>query len=99
MLAGNGDGTFGPAVNLGTGGSDLQVLDVNGDGKLDIAVVDARGNLDIYAGNGDATFGAGKLFSTGSLSLLGGADFNGDGVIDLFSDTLGNGVAVLLNAR
>ena len=42
VLLGNGDGTFQPAVQYGTGGSppSLAIADFNGDGKFDLAVAD-----------------------------------------------------------
>src|SRR5262249_1520233 len=43
ILLGNGDGTFQAATNYGTGNSPFgfTVADLNGDGKLDFAVVDS----------------------------------------------------------
>jgi hypothetical protein len=45
LLLGNGDGTFTPSADspypVGSGASGLAVADFNGDGKLDLAVVNA----------------------------------------------------------
>lgn len=74
ILLGNGDGTFQPAVNYGTASSptSLWVADLNGDGKLDLAVVTspgctfirfqncvpqaAPGRISVLLGFGDGTF-------------------------------------------
>ena len=72
VLLGNGDGTFRPAVTYETGGYlsfSVALGDLNGDGKLDLVVVndcgavpiDFEGNcpyatLDVMFGNGDGTF-------------------------------------------
>jgi hypothetical protein len=66
-----------------------RLVDFNGDGKADIAGIDANNDMKLYTGNG-----AGRLVGTGSeMWILGGhwasfkhivaADFNGDGKVDI----------------
>ena len=91
VLLGKGDGTFVAPATFTTGGSgegQIVVGDFNGDGKLDIAVVNQSDNtLSILLGNGDGTFQApkitGALASDGNLGAIAAADFNGDGKLDL----------------
>ncbi len=92
VLLGKGDGTFAAPVGYSTGGSSggsIAVEDFNGDGKLDIAVVNQSDNtVSLLLGNGDGTFQAGKvvtaaLATDGFLGTLVAADFNRDGKIDL----------------
>jgi len=100
VLLGNGDGTFQLPQSIGIGGSGLVALDVNGDHKMDIAIVDLAANTEVFLGNGDGTFAPGKIFGVASLSLTDKADFNQDGADDLLETTfMGNSVTVLLNAR
>ena len=107
VLAGNGDGTFQPAV--GSAGptnstiTQIQVADVNGDGKLDLIVSGAKSTTAFVAtmlGNGNGTFQAPieTDFSGTSAPSMVLADFNGDGILDLAYTTalsvqtlLGNG--------
>jgi len=66
ILLGNGDGTFQTHVDYGTGNqpNTVRVRDFNGDGKLDLAVVNynclsgpcSPGSVSILLGNGDGTF-------------------------------------------
>ncbi|MEI9978545.1 MAG: FG-GAP-like repeat-containing protein [Edaphobacter sp.] len=93
VLLGNGDGTFQPAKFRALGGLLFQpvLIDLNGDGKLDLVISDdpyppAQGNFATYIllGNGDGTFGyptAILPFYLNSLTLAG--DVNGDGHPDL----------------
>lgn len=72
ILLGNGDGTFQPPVTYESGeymSYSVALGDLNGDGKLDLALVNAcgtfptsydcpYGTVDLMFGNGDGTFGA-----------------------------------------
>jgi hypothetical protein len=96
VLLGNGDSTFQPAVAYGSGGAgavSVTVGDVNGDGKLDVVVVNQcvslsncnNGTVSVLLGNGDGTLKAAAPFSLPgaggyALSLV---DLNGDGKLDL----------------
>lgn len=86
ILIGNGDGTFKPPV-LHTlyGVTNLQLRDINNDGKLDVvAVAGLNGFLDVLLGNGNGTFQTAKNFGVflGRVTI-GVADLNGDGLLDV----------------
>lgn len=101
VLLGNGDGTFKPAViysNSTSGGciSTLALVDVNGDGKLDVVAnsgnSSTNGSFWVSLGNGDGTFQQGIPMSTPALCpggsgqgayLMLATDLNGDGKPDL----------------
>ncbi len=80
---GNGNGTFAPAVQLLSGSprDDVDVADINGDGRLDI-VSPVYPNTDVLLGNGDGTFSAAPSIS-GEPSSLAVDDLDGDGHLDL----------------
>ncbi|MGO8818369.1 MAG: beta strand repeat-containing protein [Terriglobia bacterium] len=101
VLLGNGNGTFQTNVDYATGTSPvaLVVADINGDGKLDLAVSNYNtNNVSVLLGSGDGTFGEHQDFPTGvGPDGLEAADFNGDGRMDLaVADSLDNNVSVLL---
>ena len=105
---GYGDGTFQTGSTLAACLFDcfpreLQILDLNGDGKLDIAVAAQETNaLAVLQGNGDGTFAAPLYFTTGNgpINMVAGP-FTGRRFPDVlvvngvFSEI--PGVAVLLN--
>ena len=83
FLAGAGTGT--PAVG-----------DFNGDGKLDLAVVNA--GVGVLLGNGDGTFLPAVQYTAGTQPLsIAAGDFNGDGRLDLaISDAASGAISILL---
>src|SRR5690348_8863232 len=66
---------------VGTNPIDAVVGDFNGDGKPDIAVLNAGSNtVSILLNNGDGTFQPAKNFDVGnSMNSIFIGDFNGDG--------------------
>lgn len=90
LLLGNGDGTFQSPVSYGTGGQyslSLVTGDFNGDGKLDIAVVNQSSSVSILLGNGDGTLQPAVVTTTGSINFgIAAADFNNDGKTDIAVD-------------
>lgn len=95
VLSGNGNGTFQTSIDYGTGRyRDTTVSsitagtigDFNGDGKLDLVVIDSAGTVSMFLGNGDGTFQSGIDFISGIFSSppsIVGGDFNGDGKLDI----------------
>ena len=76
-------------------------VDLNGDGKLDVAVGNQSGTLSILLGNGDGTFQTANTFIAGTqINSVAAADLNGDTSPDLIiSDATltSTQVGVLLN--
>jgi hypothetical protein len=100
VLLGKGNGTFKTAVTYSSGaasvfGSRVAVGDLNGDGKLDLAVATTgsgcgngcpKGLVAVLLGRGDGTFKKAKTYSTGGFDAIGWvaiADLNGDKKPDL----------------
>jgi hypothetical protein len=84
---------FTPAVSYPVGTNPVAIAagDLNGDGKMDLAVVASGdpatgddGGVSILLGNGDRTFGAATNISPGKRpNSIAVADFNGDHRLDL----------------
>ena len=90
VLLGNGDGTFQPAVDYDSVGSETEsvvVADVNGDGKPDIVLGngDSGPSVAVLLGNGNGTFQPGLGYETmvGGTNSIAVADLNGDGKLDV----------------
>ncbi len=98
LLAGNGDGTFDPAVNLpNTAGADspsIVATDLNGDARLDLAIAHSMACyvapcvtselMSVLMGNGDGTFQPARLVQVGrGMAKIAVGDFNRDGIKDL----------------
>lgn len=83
-----GSGTFGTATSytVGAGPRNVQVADLNRDGKLDIVTLDVTdGTLSMLLGNGDGTFAARTTLPTAPANAGPYAigDVNGDGKLDI----------------
>jgi hypothetical protein len=98
---------FSAPRNFNTGGSGptfVQTTDLNGDGKLDLVIVNSQGvDLAVLLGNGDGTFQPAATYGLGGGSAAGGAtggatvaDFNHDGKPDI-AVIAGGIVSVFLN--
>ncbi len=104
LLLGNGDGTFQPAMNLGTLLTGVSAIgDFNQDGKLDVAgaVISAplSGYVYLALGNGDGTFQPSTsvgVCNGNESAAMAALDLNGDGKLDLVNIDYKGGLCVLL---
>jgi hypothetical protein len=98
ILLNNGNAGFGGSAPYALGASrffsfsSIAAADLNGDGKLDLAVSGRQAELMILIGNGDGSFQTPSNQGTGN-GQVAVADFNGDGFPDV-AVTNGNGVAL-----
>jgi hypothetical protein len=110
IALGNGDGTFKTGVDyasswldaglVNTEPYDIQMIDWNGDGNLDLVYVNSEvGTLAIMLGNGDGTVGGPVEFPvTEYAEGMALADVNNDGAVDvLVGNDESGGFSVLLN--
>ena len=106
VLLGNGDGSFGGAIQSlgapGSNGSALAVGDLNGDGNQDVVIADTvyfRGtdqsfgndSITVFFGNGDGTMEPGSSYPTLSQpTSVKLGDFDGDGDLDVIYSSRGS---------
>jgi len=106
IFAGNGDGTFKAgtvafaASSSGNPYGLLAVADLNGDGKLDLAVPfnGSGGSVAVLLGNGDGSFQqpSGTPFQLPYINRVFVGDFNGDNIPDLFAAAQTNQTTLLV---
>jgi hypothetical protein len=88
VLRGMGDGTFVAAagtvrLSRNPGAHRLRVVDVDGDGALDVLGAPASGVLGVLRGNGDGTFDAPEYWLTDALDRFHTGDFDRNGTTDV----------------
>jgi hypothetical protein len=91
VALGNGDGTFQPPSFYDLGpfvvprGALADIVDLDGDGNLDLTIAMVGAGLAVLPGNADGTFGTVIRFAVGNLQPLNVsvADLNSDGKPDL----------------
>src|SRR5262249_36454945 len=100
LLLGPVGGAFSHAnYTTGTNPSSVAIGDLNGDGRLDLAVANSYSNtVSVLLGNGDGNFQAQTQYATGTNpSSVAIGDLNGDGRPDLaVANHDSNTVSVLL---
>ncbi|MCA9166627.1 MAG: VCBS repeat-containing protein [Planctomycetales bacterium] len=94
LFLNDGSGNLTRAADIGTGSifvgaNGIELFDANGDGHIDIVIVDSRqGQLSMMRGNGDGTFSTAEVIGPiGVANLprarLASADFDLDGDVDV----------------
>lgn len=97
VLLGNGDGTFHKAATYDPESAhdvlSIALGDLNGDGKLDVAI--GGSGIGVFLGNGDGTFQPVRVFPSLGSSPVFAADFNHDGILDLLGIAATSGSAAV----
>jgi hypothetical protein len=97
VFLGDGDGTFAAATQYPTLDNpslpqSVVIGDLNGDGKLDLAVAGGSNRISVLLGNGDGSFltqGPMSFSGINNPSSVAIADLNGDGRLDLVVTNFG----------
>jgi hypothetical protein len=103
VLPGNGAGAFGAPVSYGVGqgrGELTALTDFNGDGKLDIALLNSTNSVSVLLNAGNGTFPSATDFPLAAgTSFLVAGDPSGDGSPDLMAVSAGSeSITVLFNS-
>jgi hypothetical protein len=104
VFFGNGNGTFTAPVTVDLGTQflvfvdSIVIHDFNFDGRPDLAVGMVNRGIQILRNNGDRTFSFAQLIPEPQGGSVRVADFNYDGVADLFASGYGGFYLVLANA-
>jgi hypothetical protein len=97
-----GDGTFAPRSTFDTAASAgaLLVVDLNGDGNLDVAVPDFNDGVSVLLGTATGTLLAHVDYPVGDqVTALIGADLDGDGDLDLIAASVIPPAVAVLRGR
>jgi hypothetical protein len=98
VFMGSGGGTLSSQTSFygGRWPDGIAARDLNGDGRLDLAVA-GNGGISVLLGNGDGTFQTAIVYPAGTNPhSLAVGDLNGDGRLDLVTALYPDNVAVLL---
>lgn len=96
-------GTFAATMTTNTGlfGFNLKrVIDLNGDGNLDVIGSDSAGTQAIYTylGDGGGNFSAGASYAVTSAANVVVGDINNDGYVDILANNSAQGQVLMGNA-
>ncbi len=101
VYLGNGAGGFGSPTSYGVGPRRelVTLADFNGDGRLDIALLNTSGSVSILLNAGNGTFPTATDFPHAAITtfMLAG-DFSGDGSPDIVTRGTNLNIAVLYNS-
>lgn len=104
LFFGNGNGTFSSPVTVDLGTQFLEIVDsvvihdFNFDGRIDLAVGLVNHGIQIVRNDGNRTFSLAQLIPEPQGGSVRVADFNYDGISDLFASGYGGFYVVIANA-